>query len=534
MDTGRESYSEQETEPNITLSDEEIEFLRDEVGRIANKTIAEADWLFGHPELGMQEERSGKFLAKRLSHILGEKNVGEVGGGVYGILEGDQEDGATIFIRGDMDALPTREGGAAHMCGHNIHMAWLIENARLLSAYKDHYKELPFKRVVFIGEPNEEGTDLEKVGPKEMMDAGLFDKTGKPDLILGAHFAAPQVEGSVRIDKETATFSEGGLRYIITSEDGEQDVKSYQYELIYRIGKAFKGEDAASEFGRFRIVDDCQEVVPETIVRVTDSKLVGEERHLLAGVLNQQEEVELNFQKDLEIGKVQAVAKDLEESWGSDVKIDVTEQDPRSLKIAVKSKGGHTAFGGPNVKYIMAELLHNLKQEQSFSIKDGNQPLEIVGTIRSRAKDWQGESEEISHKLQEIVEEITQQAGGKIKIEGSPHLELPPVANDDRLRDEALDILEKAQIPITTVGMPMAVAETFAVWEGLGIPGLYLVIGGGDKEDLKKVKEEGLSVPERYLHHAPAVLDLIHANRAIPYGAVLSLVALEIGKRYNN
>lgn len=544
MPEGEASNFELEQESKPTLSDEEIAFLKSKLQRIdktekgkdfsiANKTIAEANWFFGHPEFGMQEEKSSKFLAKRLSEVLGQENVGEMGGGVYGILEGSKKDGATIFLRGDMDALPLSKDEPAHMCGHNIHMAWLIENARLLSAYKENFSELPFKKIVFIGEPNEEGIVSPEFGPQEMIKAGLVEKTGQPDFILGAHFAAPQVEGTVRIDKDTALYSDGRFHYSLIPRDENQDVKMLEYEFIYQVGKKWQSEEPNPNFGHRLLVDNCQQVIPETIARVTDSKLVIEERRLRPNSLSSQEEAELNLQGSLKKEELEANIRNIKDKWGDEVDIN-TELNNSSLKITIKSSGGHVAQGGPNVKYIMAELLHYLKENNTFSIQDGNKAVEITGSLRTKAKNWQEEGNKIGEKLQEIANGVITEANANVEIQGAlPVIDNPPVYNDDHLRESALNILQKAGIEITNAGIPAAVAETFAFWESeLNIPGLYVAIGGGDKIELEDVKEKKLPVPEKYLHHTPAILDLIHTNRAIPYGAVLSLISLELGKQF--
>lgn len=544
MSEGQETYSEIEPGSESTLSDEEIEFLSSEVTRIektakgrdfnvANKTIAEANWLFDHPELGMQEEKSSQFLAHRLASILGKEKVGEVGGGVYGILEGDTEDGATIFLRGDMDALPRPDGQAAHMCGHNIHMAWLLENARLLSRYKEHFSTLPFKKIVFIGEPNEEGIASPSIGAEEMIKGGLLEKTGRPDFILAAHFVAPQVEGTVSIGKETACYGEGGFNFKFIPSDENQDVKSLEYEFIYQVGKTWQSEDPNAAIGQLRIVEDPQSVMPETIVRVTDSKESDDERRLRPGILYSSEEVTLGLEESISQEELDEVTQEMEKSWGNDIQITADLTD-RLLKITIHSKGGHMAQGGPNVKFIMAEVLHNLREKHNFSITNGNRGTEIAGSIRTRSKNWQEEGDKIGGKLQEMAQQIAAKSGSKIEIHGEkPKINLPPVINDDVLRDQALSVLQKAKIPVTTMGLPMAPAETFVFWETeLKIPGLYLAIGGGDKKELENVKEKKLPVPGKYLHHAPAILDLIHTNRAIPYGAVLSLIALEQAKQF--
>ena len=96
-----------------------------------------------HPELSMQETRTAGLAADRL-RAAGYEVTAEVGKtGVVGLLRNGE--GPTVMLRADMDALPIeeatglpyaskvnakdREGKTmpvGHMCGHDMHVAWLI------------------------------------------------------------------------------------------------------------------------------------------------------------------------------------------------------------------------------------------------------------------------------------------------------------------------------------------------------------------------------------------------------------------------
>lgn len=84
----------------------------------------------------------------------------------------------SIAFRSDMDALPVTEAtgrafasrhtGCMHACGHDGHMAMLLEFAYQLSAY---YKELPHN-VVLIFQPGEETPG----GAEPMCKSGIFEQ----------------------------------------------------------------------------------------------------------------------------------------------------------------------------------------------------------------------------------------------------------------------------------------------------------------------------------------------------------------------
>ena len=102
--------------------------------------------------------------------------------GVVGLLEGTApEDHGTVAFRAEMDALPMDDmcgtpyeslnPGAAHLCGHDGHVAALLGAAQVLSELRS---EIPGS-VKFFFEPAEEMTPpTEKMGAKAMIDDGAW------------------------------------------------------------------------------------------------------------------------------------------------------------------------------------------------------------------------------------------------------------------------------------------------------------------------------------------------------------------------
>ena len=159
-------------ELNKQYSDTLIEFRRD---------------LHMNPELSFQECKTTEKIKKTLVSLGIE--IVDIGleTGVIGFLRG-KEDGPTIALRGDIDALPIQEitdapykskvDGVMHACGHDFHTTSVIGAAMILSSIKEELKG----NVMFIFQPAEE---LNK-GAKLIVEKGLFDKI-KTDLIFGLH-----------------------------------------------------------------------------------------------------------------------------------------------------------------------------------------------------------------------------------------------------------------------------------------------------------------------------------------------------------
>jgi metal-dependent amidase/aminoacylase/carboxypeptidase family protein len=107
-----------------------------------------------HPELSMQETRTAGLAAERLRAAGYDVTEGVGKTGVVGLLRNG--DGPTVMLRADMDALPIEEATdlpyaskvkakdrdgntvpVGHMCGHDMHVAWLTGATTLLAQARD-------------------------------------------------------------------------------------------------------------------------------------------------------------------------------------------------------------------------------------------------------------------------------------------------------------------------------------------------------------------------------------------------------------
>ena len=152
--------------------------------------------LHAHPELPFAEHRTAAIAASRLDAAGFEVFTGIGGTGVAGVLRNG--DGPVVLLRADMDALPVREETGLdyasevvatnargdrtpvmHACGHDMHVTWLCGATAALAGSQPDWSGT----VIAVFQPAEEIA----AGARAMLDDGLYDKTGVPDVALGQH-----------------------------------------------------------------------------------------------------------------------------------------------------------------------------------------------------------------------------------------------------------------------------------------------------------------------------------------------------------
>ncbi|HVZ49642.1 MAG TPA: M20 family metallopeptidase [Gemmatimonadaceae bacterium] len=139
--------------------------------------------LHRHPELSWKEVRT----QERLERALRECGVSDVrrvaGTGLVARVPGSGR-GATVALRGDIDALPIAEAtglpyasehdGVMHACGHDVHATWTVGAACLLARYP------AAGDTIIVLQPAEEVGE----GAVAMLDAGALDGAR---AIFGGH-----------------------------------------------------------------------------------------------------------------------------------------------------------------------------------------------------------------------------------------------------------------------------------------------------------------------------------------------------------
>lgn len=153
--------------------------------------------LHAHPELAFAEKETAALIATRVKDLGDEVTEGVGVTGVVAMLRNGP--GPTVLLRADMDALPLQERtgvsyasvneGVMHACGHDMHVTWLIGALEILHRDRSDWSGT----IMAVFQPAEEGGS----GAKVMVEDGLFDRFGTPDVALGQHVAGPLAAGVI-------------------------------------------------------------------------------------------------------------------------------------------------------------------------------------------------------------------------------------------------------------------------------------------------------------------------------------------------
>jgi amidohydrolase len=167
-----------------TVSPEKSSHLPDSISDIAGETQSLAQVLVGvrrhlhrHPEVGMDEHNTARFIRQTLEAYGLDVHGPVAGTGLYVEIEGEAP-GGTVGYRADIDALPTQDQkhvpyrsqtpNVAHLCGHDAHTAMALGVALVLHANRDAIHG----RVRVFFQPNEEGLPS---GAPLMIRAGILE-----------------------------------------------------------------------------------------------------------------------------------------------------------------------------------------------------------------------------------------------------------------------------------------------------------------------------------------------------------------------
>ncbi len=157
--------------------------------------------LHSHPELAFGEKRTGDLISAFLDELDIPYQRGVAGTGIIATLEGQTrgEQGDTVALRADMDALPIAENtgldfasgipGVMHACGHDGHVAMLLGAAALL-------RETPpvRGRIVLLFQPAEESGN----GALKMIRAGVLENV---NMIFAGHIDTHYPVGTFTVDE---------------------------------------------------------------------------------------------------------------------------------------------------------------------------------------------------------------------------------------------------------------------------------------------------------------------------------------------
>lgn len=155
--------------------------LRDDAESLGPDLIRLRRALHQTPEIGLDLPVTQATVLGELDGLGLEVTTGEKLTSVTAVVRGEHP-GPAVLLRADMDALPvteatgldftSRNDGAMHACGHDLHTAMLVGAARLLASHRDELHG----DVVLMFQPGEEGWD----GAGLMLDEGVLEAAGRP------------------------------------------------------------------------------------------------------------------------------------------------------------------------------------------------------------------------------------------------------------------------------------------------------------------------------------------------------------------
>lgn len=167
--------------------------------------------LHQNPELSGEETETSQRVQRFIEKFKPDSTIKEIGGeGLAFFFDGNQE-GKTILVRAELDALPideindfeykSRSQDKAHKCGHDGHMAILAGVARELSGSRPERG-----RVILLFQPAEETGE----GASRMLHDVKFGNI-KPDFVFALHNLPGFKEGSILVREEVFSSASVGI-----------------------------------------------------------------------------------------------------------------------------------------------------------------------------------------------------------------------------------------------------------------------------------------------------------------------------------
>ena len=276
-----------------------------------------------HPEISHQETETTQTILSILEDLGVEAEPLEDMTGVVGIIRG-AEDGPTIGLRADIDALPVQElndvdycskiPGVMHACGHDANTAIMLGVARkiMISGMAASMKG----NAKFLFQPAEE----RGAGAKAMIARNVLENP-HVDRIFAGHMAPLLPVGTVGVFRGTGYASADRFVLTITGkgahsaypEEGRDPVVAgahFVTSVQSIVSRNVKSTEAAViTVGVFK-AGEASNVIPET------ARLEGSIRTLNTGVRN------------LVIERLKSIARSLEEMFGVSCEFELQEGVP--------------------------------------------------------------------------------------------------------------------------------------------------------------------------------------------------------------
>jgi len=275
------------------------------------------------PELGIQLPETAAYL-KRILSGLNCQVFSPMESAVCAWFDFGAE--TALAFRADMDALPiteknavefaSRNPGNMHACGHDGHMAILLELARRM----DKRETNPYN-ILLVFQPAEETIG----GAREICEAGIFEKY-HVEAIFGLHLWPGLKAGAVFSRKEE-----------LMARASEVNVDIYGKSA--HIARSWEGVDAIAAGTEFyRRAVEMEQALPEHIFRLLKFGKFesGTVRNALSAHTHMEGSLRA-FQDDVFDGlkeSLHTIGRELEQKTGCTVEIDVNTGYPAVMNPA--------------------------------------------------------------------------------------------------------------------------------------------------------------------------------------------------------
>ncbi len=299
--------------------------------KFAEDTVSLRRDLHMHPELGFAEEKTAARVAEELEKLGLEVQTGIAKTGVVALLRGEQE-GPTILIRADMDALPIQDKkdvpyvsgreGVMHACGHDAHTAILVGTAKVLTGLRRHLKG----NVKFLFQPAEEGPG----GAAPMIEAGVMEAP-KVKAALALHVDSSCPPGEIALGTGPINANADEINLTIIGKGGHGARPQNTVDALAVSGQAI----VALQHIISRMVNPCEDVV------LTLGKIEGgyrrnviADRVRMEGTLRTRSD-ELRAEMP---GLIEQVLKGVTSAFGATYSLEINQGYPSSINDSVMVK----------------------------------------------------------------------------------------------------------------------------------------------------------------------------------------------------
>jgi amidohydrolase len=197
---------------------------------IFEKMVIHRRSIHKNPELMYKEEQTSSYIRNELQSCSISYEYPIAKTGLVALID-SHKPGKTLLVRADMDALPIFEkndteykstnDGIMHACGHDGHVAVLLELAKSFS------QNLDKGRILFVFQPAEEGGN----GADKMIEEGILEKYNV-DACLALHVWNHIPVGKIGVVNGTQMASVDEFYIKIVGKSGHAAMPQYTVDPI--------------------------------------------------------------------------------------------------------------------------------------------------------------------------------------------------------------------------------------------------------------------------------------------------------------